>query len=311
VQIPEIPLSWYYLFRKGAVRWRRGSLLRSFCVAVLKQAGCSQRPSEMLREIRPLDMPDVAFIATGSMVLDAVYWFGVQGYEGKVADVWQSLCATASSVLEVGANIGLFSVIGARATSGHYTVVEPVPEIAVALRRNLQHNNIVSVRVIEAAAIAGDTESDVALNIPDEGRVSPVGSHLVNDVAVSDRSSLRIITVKGIPFRALVKGCDVIKIDAEGIEAELLKAARDMIVEGLPTMLIEVLPEAEQLGRFLAALAMEVGYFIFVIPEYGIGDIVNIPANCFAASVPGRYRSKDVVLSMSPLVPWRPAVDRR
>ena len=115
------------------------------------------------------------------MVLDAIYWFGVQGYEGKVADVWQLLCASASCVLEVGGNIGLFSVIGARETRGRCTVVEPVPEIAMALRQNLQHNQIQNVQVIEAAANGGETKRDVALNIQDEGRVSPVGSHLLDD----------------------------------------------------------------------------------------------------------------------------------
>jgi FkbM family methyltransferase len=301
LQVPSVPLGWYYPFRKGAVAWRRGSLPRSACIAVLKRAARARRPSELLREIRPLDRPDIAFVATGSMVLDAVYWFGVQGYEGKVADVWQSLCANAARVLEVGGNVGLFSVIGGRATTGRYTVVEPVPDIAAALRRNLLHNRLPGVEVVEAAAIAGDDVRDVALNIPDEGRESPVGAHLLDGVEVSGRSSLRVLTVKGVPFRALMQGCDAIKIDAEGIELELLRAARDLIVAHRPAMLIEVLPEATRLAEFLAALAIEVGYTISVVPEYGTGEIVAIPPASFTAAVPGRHRSKDVVLSISPL----------
>jgi FkbM family methyltransferase len=287
--------------RKGAVAWRRGSLPRSLCIAVLQRAARSRRPSESLSEIRPLDMPQIAFITSGSMVLDAVYWFGVQGYEGKVADVWQSLCATASCVLEVGGNVGLFTVIGGNATAGRYTVVEPVPEVAAALRGNLRHNGLDRVSVIEAAAIPEATPRQVKLNIPDEGRDSPVGAHLIDGVEVSGRSSLRVVTVEGIPFRTLMEGCDVIKIDAEGIETELLRSARDILVTRRPAMLIEVLPEAERLGQFLSELAAEVGYVISVVPEYGTGGIVSIPPADFTAAIPQRHRSKDVVLSIEPL----------
>jgi FkbM family methyltransferase len=256
----------------------------------------------MLSEIRPLDRPDLTFLATGSMVLDAIYWFGVQGYEGKVADVWQSLCERASHILEVGGNVGLFSVIGGHATRGTYIVAEPVPQVAEALRRNLQRNGIACVDVREVAVVPGTAVRDVSLNIPDEGRLAPVGAHLLDDVEVSGRSSLAVLVVQGMPFRMLMQGCDVIKIDAEGIEMELLRDARDMIAAARPTMMIEVLPEATQLGAFLAALAAEVGYTISVIPEYGTGDIVTVAAGRFAADVPARYRSKDVVLSIAPLV---------
>jgi hypothetical protein len=66
-------------------------------------------------------------------------------------------------------------------------------------------------------------------------------------------------------------------------------------------MIIEVLPEAERLGRFLADLAAEVGYVISVVPEYGTGTIVNIAPASFTADIPRRYRSKDVLLSIEPL----------
>jgi FkbM family methyltransferase len=301
MKLAGVPLGWYYPFRKGAVAWRRGSLPRSACIAILKHAARSRRPSEMLTEIRPLDRPEIGFIATGSMVLDAVYWFGVQGYEGKVADVWQSLCAASSCVLEIGGNVGLFSVIGGIAAEGSYTVVEPVPAVAAALRQNLQHNRIVNVTVIEAAAIPGDNPREVALNIPNEGRDSPVGSHLVDDVEVQGRSSLKVLNVKGVPFRTLMKDCDVIKIDAEGIELELLKSSRDLIAERRPTLLIEVLPEAVHLAEFLTDLAIALDYTISVIPEYGTGNIAVIPPSEFSASIPERHRSKDVVLSVLPL----------
>jgi hypothetical protein len=124
-------------------------------------------------EIRPLDAPPFVFRSVDSMVVDAVYWFGVKGYEGRVADVWAALCRRACAVLEIGGNVGLFTVIGAHASDGPYTVVEPVPAIARVLRDNLARNGVSRVEVLQAAAIPGTERVEVTLSIPNKGRGAP------------------------------------------------------------------------------------------------------------------------------------------
>jgi FkbM family methyltransferase len=295
--VGKVPLSCYAPFRKGAVALERGTLGRGLCIAILKYVKDHYMLSHRLSEIRPLDMPGVSFRSVNSPVLDAVYWFGVQGYEGRVADVWVTLCAQARSILEIGGNIGLFTVIGARATSGRYTVLEPLPAVADELRENLRRNGITSVEVMEAAAIPGQTARDVKLQIPSEGRAAPVGAYLVEGSEVTGRASTQIISVKGAASCALFKGRDLIKIDAEGIEFELLASVRDLIVATKPTLLVEILPEAEKLGRFLSELAADVGYGIYVLPEYGSNKIVAADVGHFTSSVPQGFNSKDVVLS--------------
>jgi FkbM family methyltransferase len=297
----NIPLRCYRPFRLGAVSLERGSIGRSLCIGLIKHVKEFYRLADLTDEIRPLDMPDVSFRSVNSMVLDAVYWFGVQGYEGRVADVWVTLCSQARSILEIGGNIGLFTVIGARSTSGKYTVMEPIPAVADELRENLRRNGIACVEVIEAAAIPGLTPRDVRLQIPSEGRAAPVGAHLVEGVEVTGRRSAQVISVKGVAARTLFTGRDLIKIDAEGIEHELLASVRDLLIASTPTLLIEVLPEAEKLGRFLSALAAEGGYGIYVLPEYGSNKIIAADNGDFSSSVPKRFNSKNVVLSMEPL----------
>jgi FkbM family methyltransferase len=204
-------------------------------------------------------------------------------------------------VLEIGGNVGVFTVVGGSVATGAYSVVEPVPRVADTLRRNLQRNNITTVRVLQAAAVPGATPQDVVLNLPDEGRDMPVGAHLVHNVEVEFRASHSLITVEGLPVCDLARGCDVIKIDAEGIEAALLADIRAMLVETRPALLIEVLPEAEILGAFLASLAAEAGYLIHILPEYGSDTIVTVPPERFTSRVPREYNSKDVVLSVKAL----------
>jgi FkbM family methyltransferase len=205
-------------------------------------------------------------------------------------------------VLEVGGNIGLFSVLGARASSGKYTVVEPIPANAAVLRSNLARNGLSHAEVIQAAVIPGNDARDVVLNLPAEGRDMLVGAHLVEDVEVQGRTSTSHLTVTGVPIRQLAAGRDLIKIDAEGIEAMLLADIHDVLIKERPTLLIEVLPEATRLGEMLSSLATEAVYYIHLLPEWGSDTIVTIPAKNFTSMLPGKYNSKDVVLSTSAIL---------
>jgi hypothetical protein len=108
-----------------------------------------------------------------------------------------------------------------------------------------------------------------------------------------------VIEVRGIACAQLAQNCDLIKIDAEGIEVELLKSIRHMLVADKPSLFVEVLPDASELGAFLSALAIEAHYLIHVLPAYGSEQIVIVPAEEFSSELPQRFHSKDVVLSVS------------
>jgi FkbM family methyltransferase len=300
-----IPLAFFAPFRLGAVRFVRGTLPRKICVGVAKLGAkaWAGRLSRHLSQVVPLDRPDLTFAATDSMVIDAVYWYGVQGYEGMVADIWITHCRGANSILEVGGNVGLFTVIGGQATAGRYTVVEPLPANAAVLRDNLQRNGLKQVEVLQAAAIPAANPATVRIAIPDEHRDAPVGAHLSLDSEVSGRSIANELEVPGLPFRSLAEGRDLIKIDAEGIEAVLIESGWDVIARFRPTLMIEVLPESRQLAALIARLATEVGYEINVLPEWGSDRAVPIAAAAFEATTPQRFNSKDVLLT--------PALDDR
>ncbi len=299
----SVPLAGYRPLRRAVLGLPRRHPVRIAATAVLRRAARAYRHrlAGQLDEIRPLDAPALSFEAVDSMVMDAVYWFGVRGYEGTVARVWTALCQQSRSVLEVGGNVGLFTVIGARAAPGSYTVVEPVPMVAATLRANLVRNGLARVELLQAAAIPGAEGREVALNVPAEDWGVPVGAHLMDGVEVGGRSSRAQVMVPGLPIRRLAEGRDLIKIDAEGIEAALLADLRGLLLERRPTLLIEVLPEAERLGALLASLALDAGYRIHVLPEWGSDRVVTVPAASFSAGLPRRYNSKDVVLSVGPL----------
>ena len=299
----RVPLAAYQPLRRLVFAVGRGNPLRVAATMVLRRAARAHHGhlAARLSEIRPIDRPDLSFEPVDSMVIDAVYWLGVRGYEGIAARVWTELCAEADAVLEIGGNVGLFAVIGATATRGTYTVVEPVPQVAATLRKNLARNGLARVEVLQAAVVAGEAMRDVVMNLPAEGRAMPVGAHLLDAVEVAPRASDGRITVRGWPISGLAAGRDLIKIDAEGIEATLIGNIRAMLLRDRPTLMVEVLPEATRLAALLSELAAEAGYRIHVLPAYGSDRVVTVEAADFTAATPATHHSKDVVLSVRDL----------
>jgi len=296
-----LPLTiWHYPFRYAAAQFRRGNPIRKISIAAIK--GLRKFSAEMpasVTDVRPLDAPHLSFAPTDSMVITAVYWFGIRGYEGIMSEIWKGLCANSTSVLEIGANVGFFSVLGANERPKHYAAVEPLPHVAEILRMNLLRNGLGFVEVIEGAAVPSYETENVQISVPDEGHKAPVGSHLMSGIELSDRSQMEILSVRAYPVVSLVEGRDLIKIDAEGIEAQLLIAARDQILRHKPTLVIEVLPEAENLGATLREIAISAGYSIYIVPEFGSDTLVSVAPQEFSSKTPQRFNSKDVMLSLS------------
>ena len=279
----------------------RGTWIRSACVPVLKLA--SHRPILLrsLDEIRPLDRPDLTFEAADSWVMEDVYWFGVQGYEGILADLWTKLCRNATSVLEIGGNVGLYSVLGGKVAPSRYTVIEPLPELAALIRANLRRNGLNAVEVLQGAAIPDREPRVVSLNVPDEGRRAPTGAYLVDGSEIRAREAEHQLSVQGLPIASLIEDRDLIKMDAEGIEHALLKSCKSVLLERHPTVVIEVLPESTRLASLLQELASNGKYTIYVVPGYGSEQVVPVKPEIFTAELPQRFHSKDVVLTTIPI----------
>lgn len=231
------------------------------------------------------------------MVLRSVYWYGVQGYEGIMADLWVRLCQHSRAVLEVGGNVGFYTVLGARKRAGSYAVLEPLPELASEIRKNLALNRVEGVQVYQAAAIPSAQEEMVVLNVPSEISAMTVGAHLVIGTEVSGRRSERTVSVPGKPFAQVVQGCDLVKIDAEGVEAVLLESAQAEIEKSRPTLVVELLPESTHLAELLRSIAERMKYRIFTVPAYGSDEVVELALKDFSSRSPIQHRSKDVILT--------------
>jgi FkbM family methyltransferase len=210
------------------------------------------------------DNPELIFVAAESLVLSRLYWYGEGGWEPELLPWWRHFCRRSSAILELGANVGYFSVQGGRAApSARYTAVEPHPLSSRVCQANLDLNRVRSVRVLPAAAVPEAGEQSVELLVPSDQLATPTVAFLPADTELPSGMAQGLATahrVSAVDVRSLLEGVDLVKLDVEGQEHTLLAAARPCLRARRPTIFVEVLPETTRLRTLLAALCDEDGY---------------------------------------------------
>lgn len=245
-----------------------------------------------------VDDPDLRFVAAESLVLAQLYWYGAQGWEPELLPWWRASCRRADSVLELGANVGYFTVQAARAAPRtHHVAVEPHPFSVEICRANLALNQVDSVELIHAAAVAGGGVSSTQLLVPAEQLATPTvaflspGTELPPEMA---RGVPRVIEVPAVDVRRLVEGADVIKLDVEGQEHALLTACREYLAERRPTLFVEVLGGTPRLRALLGELCTEDGYRCYAVTRTRLVELA--PAELATVRLEDTYGSHDVIL---------------
>jgi len=155
---------------------------------------------------------------------------------------------------DLGANIGLFSLLAARAVgpTGRVFSFEPDPEIATRLTRNVERNEFQNVAIVSKGVWSGTERRAFApsdSSSPDHGTGSfvtdgnPTGTVLLDCVALDD-------------FVREAPAPQAIKCDVEGAELEVLRGAENTLRGHRPWILCEMHSEANDhacrqlLGQF-------------------------------------------------------------
>jgi FkbM family methyltransferase len=146
--------------------------------------------------------------------------------------------APGATAIDVGANVGLFSVALGRAVGpcGRVIAVEPIPENVERLEENLALNELCNVTVRRCAAAEAEGHATLIL-ANDLAYASttdvPEGRHTGERLEVRTMSLDRIWVEAGSP-RVVA-----IKIDVEGGELGVLKGAAKLLAACNPVLLVE------------------------------------------------------------------------
>ncbi len=177
---------------------------------------------------------------------------------------------------DLGANLGVFTLLAARLVGpqGKVVAFEPEPDVADRLRRALERNSLSNVTVVEAA-VWSKSDSAVfqrSVGSPDQG-VGRVANGL---------SGERCIVVQTLSLDDFARNAptpNVIKCDVEGAEVEVFAGARALLSQHRPTVICEV-HSAENLGNLEGVFAAA-GYKVTALE-----DETGYPIHILAAAIP-------------------------
>ncbi len=146
---------------------------------------------------------------------------------------------------DLGANIGLFSLLAARivGSKGRVFSFEPDPGVAARLRRNIVRNELSNVTVIEMGVWSKTGE----VRFVPADSASPDGG-TGRFISRDDGDAARLKCVALDDFIADHPAPDAIKCDVEGAEVEVLRGAEKLIAARHPWILGEMHSDSNALA---------------------------------------------------------------
>jgi FkbM family methyltransferase len=180
---------------------------------------------------------------------------------------------------DVGANVGFFSLLGARLAgpAGHVYAFDPAPDNAAAIRRNAALNALENVSVIAKAVSAGAGTG--RLQVVDDqswSKLAEYGAHPLTERVLK----VELVAVDDLVAAGEARPPTVVKIDVEGAELAVLEGMRATIDAYRPAIICEL---HDTHREFLAAMAAR-GYR--VINLEGAGPVSEQGASAHALALP-------------------------
>jgi FkbM family methyltransferase len=189
--------------------------------------------------IKELDGKLRLFIDTSDVVIG---WGIIRGkYETEELDFVRRTVRPGQTVLDIGANIGLFTVTTAALTgpTGRVYAFEPLEDLASLLARSVAENNFGDRVVLERAAVSDKPGSGHLISA---SKTTNAGGAYLNEGQVPlghEASEVKLITLDTYPVRRPVH---FIKIDVEGAELLAFRGAKELLKKDRPVILSELHP---------------------------------------------------------------------
>ena len=176
--------------------------------------------------------------------------------------VMASIARTQGAFCDVGANIGIYSVLATKTKHDLFVhAFEPLPEARQALTDNLKANGTLSRVKIEPFALS-DTDGSASLYMPDAGHgLLETSASLESGFKnVATSIEVQVKTLDNLNFPSTLS---VIKVDIEGHETAFLRGAAKTLSEDRPLIFAEMLGGASKHFFNLSKFMRDLEYFPF------------------------------------------------
>ena len=182
-----------------------------------------------------------------------LFWHGLDGYEPETSRTLRSLFEHATTFVDVGANCGLYSILGPLWNPNLQVIAfEPVPAIFEKLKKNLRLNQLESRVQCENIALSSRSGRSTLFLPRHEGRDPETTGTLAAESWQAKKGSpqLDIETVRFDEYEERHPlQVDLVKIDVEDFEADVLEGMQTTIRRDRPFIVCEVLPRTHRNQR--------------------------------------------------------------
>jgi FkbM family methyltransferase len=198
-------------------------------------------------------------IVSGSLALGC--------YETFVTDVLEALLRPGMTFFDVGANIGIYTALGARIVgrTGRVVAIEPGPANVAVIHETLRLNNFENVTV--AARAAGDRAEQVSLYLCGD---NPADHRLHDPTGRRRQVTVETVTLDALAVECGLARADVVKIDTQGSEAAVFAGMAQLLAaKPSPVIVAEFWPwglaQAGANPRELLNRITEAGFLVYEI----------------------------------------------
>jgi len=182
----------------------------------------------------------------GIHMASSLYWHGLDGYEPATSRTLRFLFERVSIFVDVGANIGLYSLIaGLTNPKIHVMAFEPEPRLYKGLVENVKLNRLESQISTYQIALSNQTGKAEFYLPPTPGRdVESTGTIAIDSWQKrKEHTTLQVDTLRFDEFQfARPERIELMKIDVEDTEASVLCGMSKTILRDKPIIVCEILP---------------------------------------------------------------------
>lgn len=153
-------------------------------------------------------------------------------YEKYQLDLVSMICRPGDRVLDVGANIGIFSLEAGRSVGNHGMVVaiEPEPTNLELLKRNITENSCTNVSIIQAAVSDSTGSANLVLDPSNSGthvlerhEDAPLHPNSEVPLALNTHHQIEVQTITASEAASVLGGhIRLMKVDVEGFEPAVI-----------------------------------------------------------------------------------------
>lgn len=209
---------------RAYVRWRMHGVRRRF----------AKRGFARPRRLR-LDDGIVVWARLSEFGGARIYVYGSTEYFSTA--LFKELIAPGATVIDVGANLGEYTLIAAKhvGRAGSVLAFEPLPETFALLERSVSENGFDNVRMFQVAL--SDRDGRATLRLPPSSNSGLASLAAAHDDDGFEVECMRLDTVLE---RNRAGRVDVMKIDVEGFEHQVIVGACRTLAHDKPMILFEV-----------------------------------------------------------------------